>query len=122
MARAKKTSKKKRVAALKKVSPKQYRIAWDRNMEGARIEHKDGSKAPLAIGMGDVVDVYKSGTDIIVCSINYIEGYACAECFTKDGQCTICFAEPKDVQKKFKKKDIEDLKTEDIATWLIAEV
>jgi hypothetical protein len=54
------------------------------------------------MGISDVPIAFTAGNKVALLSLNYMEGYACLECFEDgDGVSALCFADPKDCEKLF---------------------
>jgi len=121
---AKKKAKKKTRSTrgtLRRVAASQYSIAWNKLRTKCAFEHKNGIGGESCMGATDVPILFTDGKTMCLLSVNYLEGYACVECYSDDqGPEALCFADPDDCQKLFG-KDISAVSPKKIAERLIKE-
>lgn len=121
--KAKKKTAKKRVCrtTCTRVAASQYTIAWNKPRTKCVFEHKNGIGGESSMGATDVHVLFKCGKKMCLLSVNYLERYACMECFVDGGGVdAMCFADPKDCQKLFG-KDLSRVSPKKIAERLIKE-
>lgn len=119
----KKTAKKSRISRgkLRRVPASQYTIAWNKPRTKCAFEHKNGSGGESCMGATDVPILFTDGKRLCLLSVNYLEGYACMECYSDDqGVEALCFADPGDCQKIFG-KDLSAVSPKKIAERLVKE-
>jgi hypothetical protein len=125
---AKKKAKKKKVAKKKagrktctRVASSQYTIAWNKPRTKCVLEHKGGIGGESSMGATDVPILFKCGKRMCLLSVNYLEGYACMECFVDDeGVDSMCFADSNDCRKLFG-KNLTSVSPKKIAERLLKE-
>jgi hypothetical protein len=120
----KKTAKKKAKSSgrsLRRVPASQYTLAWNKPRTKCAFEHKSGAGGESCMGATDVPILFTDGKRMCLLSVNYLEGYACVECYSDDsGAEALCFADPSDCRKIFG-KDISAVSPKKIAERLIKE-
>lgn len=116
---AKKKTKKKS-SKLRKVPAKDYTVAWNKKRTKCALEHKSGKGGETCMGLLDFSVVFTDGKTICLLSVNYLECYACVECFDDEGMFAMCYANPEDCLDIFG-TDMSKMKPKDIAERLLKE-
>ena len=120
--KTKKKASRKKLPPLKAVSPKDFQMQWKPGCKACKFEHDSGRGGPSGCGVTDAIFVFTDGELLYVLAINYLENYACIEAFDeKRGVAAVCFADPKDTNKLFK-KDLQNVSPKLICEALRKEI
>lgn len=118
----KKKTKKRSPSSFKKLNDGKYEVVWNVNRTECQVICTNkGVCAFSCMGVTDTPIAFENGEEVHLLSINYIEGYACLEIFDDEEEpAAVVFAEPKDIQKLFK-KELEKIPPDKLAKRLAKE-
>lgn len=118
----KKSGKRPKKSALRKVDEKDYSVCWDPDQDQAYFGHKSGIGGAIGSGLCDTIRVFSRGKRFYVLSINYIRPYAALESIQDEsGVQQAVIAGPKDVQKLFG-EDLAERTPKEVAERLVAQI